>query len=294
MVKFLVLLMKRTGNFLHGQQLTVPAVALAAIVVVQAFTHKLSLQNLKENGSETLFPYVATAGVFACYLIVLASIDLNKEIASRISALILAPTGRPATQPKPRMSQGVVLGTIFIALVVASEYIVFRAIFPGEPVPKIADREPRLIDLFTNDYPSFFKFKQDDAIKVKGSKAEDKIVSQLYFDVLTKTEFVGFYLPSTDDAATDCRLLASAVPLVINDAIKKLRFSAGNGGERTYLKDVAFSGRVIIYHEDFLSIPERADIIKAFASQKMDVLFRGPDYLMGAVTAWQQRKGKLK
>jgi len=57
----------------------------------------------------------------------------------------------------------------------------------------------------------------------------------------------------------------------------------------TSIQDLTFSGRVLIYHEEFLSIPQKADIIRAYAVKNLAVQFMGSDYLATQITAWYQQ-----
>ena len=42
----------------------------------------------------------------------------------------------------------------------------------------------------------------------------------------------------------------------------------------------------MLYHEDFLSIPQKSDIISAYKRRGFDVQFRGMDYLGDQLIAW--------
>jgi hypothetical protein len=67
---------------------------------------------------------------------------------------------------------------------------------------------------------------------------------------------------------------------------KNVAVSGGFANEMTKIQDLTFSGRVLIYHEAFLSITQKADIIHACAVRHWDVQFRGPDYLGAQVISW--------
>jgi len=64
---------------------------------------------------------------------------------------------------------------------------------------------------------------------------------------------------------------------------------SGYGDQMTTSKDLTFSGRVLIYHEEFLPIQSQADILRAYETTKLAVTFRGPDYLGTRVMAWHQQ-----
>jgi hypothetical protein len=64
---------------------------------------------------------------------------------------------------------------------------------------------------------------------------------------------------------------------------------AGYRDESTRLEELTFSGRVLLYHEDFLSINQKAAIIEAYKVKNFDVQFRGPDYLSDKLIAWHRQ-----
>lgn len=75
---------------------------------------------------------------------------------------------------------------------------------------------------------------------------------------------------------------------------KKIELGGGYKGEMTTLKELVFSGRVFLYHEGFLSIPQKADLIRVYKAKNYDVQFRGPEYLGDQVVAWHQQHDQMK
>ncbi|MGD0957048.1 MAG: hypothetical protein ABR953_09480 [Candidatus Acidiferrales bacterium] len=117
---------------------------------------------------------------------------------------------------------------------------------------------------------------------------------QLYLDFDAKTEFVGFYIPSSDPLSSAktfraCMALSNGVQRTLDQMLSKAHASGGYGDQMTRIEDLTFSGRVIIYHEDFLSITQKAETIKEFSAKHFDVQFRGPDYLALQLVAWHQQ-----
>lgn len=167
--------------------------------------------------------------------------------------------------------------------------------------PNKEDKPPTLLELFGKDLPSMMK-TSDDAITIKWKTGgELHIKRQLYLDFIAKTEFVGFYIPASDpvssaDTANACMVLdeSNAVKQTLDQMPKKVFVSGGYGDQMTSINDLTFSGRVLIYHEAFLSITEKADIIRAYAAKHYDVQFRGPDYLGDQTIAWYHGHGVPK
>jgi diguanylate cyclase (GGDEF)-like protein len=159
------------------------------------------------------------------------------------------------------------------------------------------DIPPSLSDLFTQDFPNAMKASDDAiAIKWKDTNAILHIKRQLYLDFPGRNKFVGFYIPSSDplDAtrtAEACLKLAGvdAVHQALEEMSKKTFVAGGQGGQMDTISDLTFSGRVVIYHDDFLSITQRADIIRAYAAKHYAVQFMGPDYLANALVAWHHQ-----
>jgi hypothetical protein len=120
------------------------------------------------------------------------------------------------------------------------------------------------------------------------------IKRQVYMDFQAKTRFVGFYVPSANQLDSDreynaCLDLADDVEQTMIDVGKKQAISAGYSDEQTSMQELMFSGRVLLYHEDHLSILQKADIIKAYKAKHFDVQFRGPDYLGNKIIDWHRQ-----
>jgi hypothetical protein len=153
---------------------------------------------------------------------------------------------------------------------------------------------PTLRDLFNKDFPNAMK-AADEAIGIEWKDGGVMhIKRQLYLDFPAKTKFVGFYVPSSDPLSPTksleaCMRLAEAVQQALEDIPKKVAISGGYRGEMTGIQDLTFSGRVVIYHEAFLSIPQKAAIINTYAAKHFDVQFRGPDYLGDQIIAWHHQ-----
>jgi hypothetical protein len=159
---------------------------------------------------------------------------------------------------------------------------------------KAADEKPpTLADLFRSDFSNVAKLT-DDVIGIQWKDGKVlHIKRQLYLDFPANTKFVGFYIPESDPLSSTksveaCLELAkaSAVQQALDDMPKKVFVGSGSPEGMTSIQDLTFSGRVLIYHEAFLSITQKANIIHAYTARHWDVQFRGPDYLGNQVIAW--------
>jgi len=171
---------------------------------------------------------------------------------------------------------------------------------PPSAVPwnqkEVGDTPPSLSDLFSRDFPTTMKLSDDSiGIQWKDNGSVLHLKRQLYLDFPANNKFVGFYVPSSDPSdltrtSEVCLKLAQvdAVQQAIGDMSKKTFIAAGMA-QTTTIEDLTFSGRVFIYHEELLSIPQQADIIRVFSAKHYKVEFMGPDYLGKRISAWHQQ-----
>ncbi|MFI5102947.1 MAG: hypothetical protein ACHP9V_06220 [Terriglobales bacterium] len=151
---------------------------------------------------------------------------------------------------------------------------------------------PTMSDVFTNDFPNTMKLSDEGEFHWKDINSVTHLKRQLYLDFPANSKFVGFYIPTTDPSdlsrtAEICLNLAhiDAVQHVLGELPKKTFIAAGLG-QTTTIQDLTFSGRVVIYHDDFLSITQQADIIRAFAEKHYAVGFFGPSDFGKTLSSW--------
>jgi hypothetical protein len=106
------------------------------------------------------------------------------------------------------------------------------------------------------------------------------ITWQVYLDYDSKSEFVGFFISSRiPDPYKACVALSG---LDHENSLKHMgtKTSGGIVGQMTNQDDLIFTGRIYIYHEGDLSIEQRAELIRLYRSRKLDLQFRGIDYML--------------
>jgi hypothetical protein len=180
----------------------------------------------------------------------------------------------------------------------------------SNPIPPIAkapdEKPPTLLDLFRKDFTNTLKASDEDVDAYTISTPEGsaiKVKRQTYEDYEARTKFVGFYIsrpdpPSKDFSGKDT--FAACMELLKHNAVqetfdhfgKQVAVMSGYGDQMTTSKELTFSGRVVIYHEEFLSIPQKADILKEYKEKGLAVTFRGSDYLGTEAIAWHQQHDK--
>jgi hypothetical protein len=160
---------------------------------------------------------------------------------------------------------------------------------PPAPVP---DHPPSLADVFEGDFPTLMKARND--LSIEGTIFPMK--QQVYLDFPGKAEFVGFYVPASPDPISGtntskvCMMLIDQVQVALDGLLKKLKIKQGFGFEGNTLDELTFTGRVLIYHDELLSITQRAEIINAYKLKHLDVQFRGQEYLMNQIYTWRQQR----
>jgi hypothetical protein len=119
--------------------------------------------------------------------------------------------------------------------------------------------------------------------------------TRFYLDFPAKSEFIGFYVPSSAGKEFDaCMALADRVQSQVADLRKRVEVTGGDAGGVTRLQELNFSGRVFLYHEWPLSTKQKAAVIDAYSAKGLDVQFRGLEYLQSQVSAWWQKQHDAK
>jgi hypothetical protein len=171
------------------------------------------------------------------------------------------------------------------------------------PPPAADEKPPTLLDLFKKDFPGTLKASDKDVDAYTIGTPEGSTIKakrQIYEDYEAKAKFIGFYISSPDPPPKDFSgqdTFAACMELLKHGSVqetfdhfgKQVAIMSGYGDQMTTSKELTFSGRVLIYHEEFLSIPQKADILKAYKEKGLAVTFRGSDYLGTQVIAWHQQ-----
>lgn len=151
------------------------------------------------------------------------------------------------------------------------------------------EKPPTLTTLFKSDF-SVLKLTRDNTITCPNGTVR-AIKQQVYLDFDAKVDYVGFLIlgsgnpTDSEDTFQIGKLLSDHVQDTLNLAKDHIAtdLSFGRGTAST---ELAFSGRVFIYHEDFLSVEQRAELTNIYRSKNCSVEFRGPDYLAIKSIAW--------
>jgi len=196
------------------------------------------------------------------------------------------------------MFAGIGAGWIYMYQVVQDRLAKLEYSATSVTTPKIVEqasapitaRPPTLLDLFNSDFPNVMKLTTPACELHWGDGSKLVIRCQAYLDFDGKSEFVGLYIPSSPRTFDACLKLDGMADYVVRRMPQLIKSSAGYRDQMTDMHDLMFSRRVFLYHEDLLTIPQKAAIIRAYERKRLSVQFRGPDYLGDQVATWYHKR----
>lgn len=153
------------------------------------------------------------------------------------------------------------------------------------------EQPPTLNDLFSSDFSNTIKV---DVSRWGMLHNEVEVIQgpiKIYLDFQANTKFIGFLVPRSEYSFTACKGLWEQVDPAFKNLEKNFHSKGGFMPHLTDMKDLTFSGRVFIYHEDLFDFRQLADIVDVFRAHNMSVDFRGPEYLSNQRIAWYQKHG---
>ncbi len=150
-----------------------------------------------------------------------------------------------------------------------------------------------LRSLFEDDFSDLNGSWKDQPYTDKRTGGTIVITKRVYLDQAHKEKFLGFFIPSSgpeSHATRDvCMYLAGHYQIALE--LEQTIVAIGSvGGEVISPEELAFNGRVYIYHEDLLSVEDRAAVIKQFRIHGAAVVLRGPAYWIAKVAVKQSVK----
>ncbi len=120
-----------------------------------------------------------------------------------------------------------------------------------------------------------------------------KIEDVLYLDFPGGSKCTGFYIPTSPRTYDLAMALAPNARKLSDDLVAQFKLTGKSPGENPQSVDsLVHTGRVFLYHDDFMTKRQEADVEEAFAKQKLEVVLRGSDYLTNALVEWSRRNGE--
>lgn len=246
-----------------------------------------------------------------CVIILLVVVVTIRESLSVESLAIVDERGVRYTRPSVSPRWTISLLAVAIVCICVISYGTFRyyqitvghfkanpdtnvmlPVLPLSPPPKIPDHPPSMFGVFDGDFPNLIRAKND--LLLEGTNF--RVVQQVYLDFVGKAKFVGFYVPVSGDPVSGvntykvCMMLADQTEVALRDLSRNIKMRSGFGLNGNTIDELTFTGRVLIYHEDVLSIVQKAGIINAFKAKQSDVQFLGQDYLANQTDIWVKRR----
>ncbi|HTA24917.1 MAG TPA: hypothetical protein VK763_15395 [Terriglobales bacterium] len=167
---------------------------------------------------------------------------------------------------------------------------------PPAPEKRDIDEPPTLSDLFKNDFPNVLKMSSTLMLTREKDLVQIPIQRHVYMDFDAKTDFIGFYVPSSDQFSDETFQLCRALIDVVQPTILSVKEGkgpqawGGYKGQGTKSADLVFSGRIFIYHEGQLSITQKAALVENYRAKGYDVQFRGMlDYGADQMAEWYRQ-----
>jgi hypothetical protein len=151
-----------------------------------------------------------------------------------------------------------------------------------------APKEPlTLKSLFLTDFPNLYKFTLKDGTSVNFENNQRvTIVSQAYADFGARSLFVGYYIPATPLTFRVCvRIGNPGSTQSLVDALNRHFTMQMYDDSLTSFKDLTLTGRVLIYHEEPLTLKQKATLVDYYKSRNQAVQFFGIEYLQNQAMA---------
>jgi hypothetical protein len=159
------------------------------------------------------------------------------------------------------------------------------------PSLKTKTEPPILPDLFKSGFPNTLRVEGKTWSLMSNNAPLLSGPTKIYLDFDARTKFIAFYIPRSEHSYEAASGLWANVQGVFAGTEKNIGVQAGYHQNLTDIKDLTFSGRVFLYHEDNFSLRQLADLIDIYKSHGMALDFRGPEFLGDQVVAWYHEHG---
>lgn len=139
---------------------------------------------------------------------------------------------------------------------------------------------PSLHELYKSDFPTTMRPSYDFDVSFKdGTKV--RVSATEYLDFSGRSKFMGFYIPQSLNTYDVCVAIADNYKTNMNYLESSGTIRAWISGEsaQTSSHDLIFSGRIYIYHDDFMTLQQLAKLESLYQSKGLSVVFRSDAYM---------------
>jgi hypothetical protein len=259
---------------------------------VKAKTPVLSLidgfiPNESESFWRKVLVFMLVAVVISVYGISIWPLSINSQAPAQV--VYIAPATYPG-EDRPSVSSGI-LPADHVTKTPPTEATSKN--LPKPPKAKTEQEPLTLKGLFLSEFsrPDINSNGAEDTLIFRQPPQPDvplNFSAKLWMDMNAKSEFLTFYIPSQDQdpekAESKTFLLGALLVTHLEKILVNLHglqfydYTPGEGKMRKST-ELVFTRRVIIYHEDFLSPQDIANLDGSYASKNLSVEFRDYKYL---------------
>jgi hypothetical protein len=187
---------------------------------------------------------------------------------------------------------------LWLCLALSAAVFVWSLLPEARQNQDIAKEEPKpagkhietLLELFKSDFSNLMKLSNEITASIgntDGTFAYNILVKDsVYLDYNANIKFYSFYIPKSPDnqSFNFCTHLAKEYPNIISKLSDSVTTSAKDPGDPLISsRDLVFSGRIYLYHEDEMTLKQKAELEDLFKANGASIIFRGLDYLQ---TKW--------
>jgi hypothetical protein len=172
---------------------------------------------------------------------------------------------------------------LFIGSAVA---IIVWAFWPHAKVRDNEEREPTefgplksLRDLFEEDCAKFFSLGCDLDAEIDEEKTTARL--SVAMDMAANAKWPTIYIPRSPKAFRIAGSMADKYMALMDELIAGIEITSAYPGDSGPVsnKDLRFSGRVYIYHEDYFDVQQIAALDVVFRTHGALLILRGPNYV---------------
>ena len=161
----------------------------------------------------------------------------------------------------------------------------------SSPASSTPDRKT-LLELFKTDFEHTLRTEVE-TTATRPDGFQYKFVTKAFQDFQSGGWFGGFYLPRAEEGIgyAVAASLANDFDRLLADAKNGVAIKSKDPGDSSPVefKDLVFSRRIYLYHEDDYSLKQQSDLTEAFKEKSVSLQLRGPSYV---TSRWMSDKIK--